>query len=58
VDYAAAENVEDDVEIEAPAESFSVLNTAEAFGELGLILQRIEMAFGERINPSTPKNTA
>ena len=34
---------------EASAENFSVLDTAEAFGEPGLILQRLEMAFGERI---------
>jgi len=34
---------------EASTESFSVLDTAKAFGEPGLILQCLEVAFGERI---------
>ena len=34
---------------EAAAEAFGVLNAAEAFGEAGRVLQRLEMTFGERV---------
>ena len=34
---------------EAAAEAFGVLNAAEAFGEARLVLQRLEMTFGERV---------
>jgi hypothetical protein len=36
---------------EAAAEGFGVFDAAKAFGEAGLILQGLEVAFGERVVP-------